>query len=112
MTILSFPHISTCLSCAQCVTPLHFDLCHGFLAQICGRKMFLLASSDDSTLLHYWMRNKQIDNSTTSPLDLMAWLEGSLVEREKYHQVDEIGWFIAVLYPGDVLYTPPGREIE
>ena len=95
-------------SCAQCVTPLHFDLCHGFLAQISGRKMFLLASADDSTLLHYWMRNKHIDNSTTSPLDLMAWLEGSLIEREKYNQVDEIGWFIAVLYPGDVLYTPPG----
>jgi hypothetical protein len=99
-------------SSSQCVTPLHFDLCHGFLAQIYGYKTFIMANADDSTLLHYWMDNKRSldsgDNNTTSPINLIAWLEGSADERKRYNHVDEVGWFIARLGPGDVLYTPPG----
>lgn len=99
-------------SSSQCVTPLHFDLCHGFLAQIHGHKTFIMANSDDSTLLHYWMDNRHNvhsgDNNTTSPINLIAWLEGSDDERKRYTHLDEVGWFIAQLCPGDVLYTPPG----
>jgi len=106
------PHnVGLWASCAQCVTPLHFDRCHGFLAQVHGRKTFILAPPDDSTLLHRWMRGGgpgTTANSTTSPINLMAWLEGDRAERQKHSDVDEVGWFVAALGPGDVLYTPPG----
>lgn len=93
------------------VTPLHFDLCHGFLAQIVGRKTFLLASSEDFVLMRYW-KSKCSDlnqnNGTTSPINMALWLEGDEKERSKHGNVDEVAWFIATLGPGDVLYTPPG----
>lgn len=93
-----------------CVTPLHFDRCHGFLAQIVGRKRFLMASCSESSLLRYWKsRNHGSDeNGTTSSIDLGLWLEGDITERQKHPLVDEVAWFIASLYPGDILYTPPG----
>jgi hypothetical protein len=93
-----------------CITPLHFDRCHGFLAQIVGRKTFLMASCSESALLRYW-KDKNHDgneNGTTSSIDLGLWLEGDITERRKHPLVDEVAWFIASLYPGDILYTPPG----
>ena len=93
-----------------CVTPLHFDLCHGFLAQIVGKKTFLLASSSESALLRYWRNGNSASNQngTTSPVDLGLWLDGDVKERRKYPLIDEVAWFIASLGPGDILYTPPG----
>jgi Cupin-like domain len=93
-----------------CVTPLHFDRCHGFLAQIIGTKTFLIASCCDSVLLRYWRERGQInnENGSTSPINLLLWLEGNAKERLKYPLVDEVAWFIAKLLPGDILYTPPG----
>lgn len=93
-----------------CVTPLHFDRCHGFLAQIVGRKTFLLASCSESVLLRYWKDKNQDgnENGTTSSIDFGLWLEGDITERKKFPLIDEVAWFIASLCPGDILYTPPG----
>ena len=93
-----------------CVTPLHFDRCHGFLAQIIGTKTFLIASCSDSVLLRYWREkgHERNGNGSTSPINLFLWLEGDVKERSKYPLVDEVAWFIAKLFPGDILYTPPG----
>ena len=93
-----------------CVTPLHFDRCHGFLAQIIGTKTFLIASCSDSVLFRYWReRGHECNgNGSTSPINLFLWLEGDVKERSKYPLVDEVAWFIAKLFPGDILYTPPG----
>lgn len=98
------------ISSEGCITPLHFDLCHGFLAQIVGRKTFLLASSSETSLLRYWKGRKtnNTKNGTTSPIDLSLWLDGDKAERARYPLVDETAWFIASLGPGDILYTPPG----
>jgi Cupin-like domain len=114
-------NIGLWVSSQGCATPLHFDLCHGFLAQIVGRKTFILAPADDSTLIHYWLHTQrqklsetgsqtgsQSKNGTTSPVDFGKWLEGDKSERQKYNRIDEVGWYIAQLSPGDVLYTPPG----
>lgn len=93
-----------------CITPLHFDRCHGFLAQIVGHKTFLMASCSESALLRYWKDkiHDSNENGTTSSIDLGLWLEGDITERRKYPLVDEVAWFIASLHPGDILYTPPG----
>ena len=102
-------NIGLWISSEGCVTPLHFDLCHGFLAQIVGKKTFLLASSSDSSLLRYWRSKKTEElNGTTSPIDLSLWLDGNKAVRIKYPLIDETAWFIADLGPGDILYTPPG----
>lgn len=102
-------NIGLWISSEGCVTPLHFDLCHGFLAQIVGEKTFLLASCSDSSLLRYWRSKKTGEqNGTTSPVDLSLWLDGNNAERIKYPLLDETAWFIADLGPGDILYTPPG----
>jgi Cupin-like domain len=109
-------NIGLWVSSQGCATPLHFDLCHGFLVQIFGRKTFILAPADDSTLVHYWLQTQrqkretdsQSKNATTSPVDLGKWIQGDKIERQKYSRIDEVGWYIAELAPGDVLYTPPG----
>ena len=97
------------ISSEGCVTPLHFDICHGFLAQIVGQKTFIMCSADDNVLNYYWRRKSVSDkNGCTSPIDFYKWLLADVEERKKYPLLDEIGWFIATLSPGDILYTPPG----
>eukprot|EP01129_Flabellula_baltica_P001837 TRINITY_DN11743_c0_g1_i1.p1 TRINITY_DN11743_c0_g1~~TRINITY_DN11743_c0_g1_i1.p1 ORF type:complete len:317 (+),score=61.30 TRINITY_DN11743_c0_g1_i1:47-952(+) len=95
------------LSSAGCVTPLHYDLCHGFLAQVVGRKRFLLARSEDT---NYLARNTSIytKNQTSSQIDLTKWMEGDEEERRNYPSVEDVQWYVADLNPGDILYTPPG----
>jgi len=102
-------------SSAECVTPLHFDLCHGFLGQVIGKKHFLLCPPEDATTCLYWRddrlgisRLNQGKNATTCPVDMKLWLEGDVVERKKYPRVEDAAFFSASLEPGDILYTPPG----
>jgi hypothetical protein len=57
------------MSTEGCVTPLHFDLCHGFLSQIVGRKTFLLAPPVDTNYM-YWpmkMPNREFTKLSTAP---------------------------------------------
>lgn len=95
------------ISSSGCVTPLHYDLCHGFLTQIYGRKRFLLASPDD-TLYLYRNQSPFTKNQTSSEVDLTKWFLGDINERKRFPKIDEVTWYIADLYPGDTLYTPPG----
>lgn len=109
------------ISSAGCVTPLHFDLCHGWLIQVSGYKTFLLVAPTDYTCV-YWSKakshissiNEDDRNGTTCPVDMYKWLHSSSngdacnAERRKYPLVNECAWYIAQLSPGDCLYTPPG----
>ena len=55
-----------------CVTPLHFDLCHGLLTQLVGTKRVLLVAPEHSRSLH---RNPPSHaNPNSSPVDLPLWL--------------------------------------
>lgn len=100
-------NIGVWVSSEGCVTPLHYDLCHGFLCQLVGRKQFLLAAPSDT---HFMYRNDSIvtKNQTSSQIDLYKWMNGDESERKKHPHVGEAQWFCADLQPGDVLYTPPG----
>lgn len=94
-------------STAGCVTPLHYDTCHGFLLQVHGRKRFLLASPDDSMYL-YRQNSIHCKNQMTSEVNLTSWIENDADQRKRYSKVHEVNWFVAELFPGDMLYTPPG----
>lgn len=113
--ICNHKNIGIWVSSNGCVTPLHFDVCHGFLTQIVGKKTFILVEPNDSSFL-YW-RNKNYcelmdyrttRNASTSGIDLTSWLEYGLKERERYPLLKEVTWRIAHLEAGDILYTPPG----
>ena len=90
-----------------CVTPLHFDICHGFLVQVYGRKNFILCSPDDTPFV-YWDRESGSRNVTTSAVDLTKWIAGDLSERSKYPLIEDVAWYVADLSPNDTVYTPPG----
>ena len=100
-------NVGVWVSSQGCITPLHYDLCHGFLSQVVGAKRFLLASPDETQYLY---RNNSIatKNQTSSKVDLPTWMENDAEERKKFPNVGEVQWFCADLSPGDVLYTPPG----
>ena len=104
-------NVGVWLSSAGCETPLHFDLCHGFLHQAVGSKTFILAAPADTPYL-YWDRHggtaSSDKNRTTSPVDLLRWLAGDAEQRRAYPHVDNCAFFEARLGPGDTLYTPPG----
>lgn len=89
-----------------CVTPLHFDLCHGLLAQCVGRKRFLLASPTDLSMVY--LDRSSTSNKNASRADLTAWLAGDSEQRRRFPYLSDVTWFVADLEEGDVLYTPPG----
>jgi len=100
-------NIGVWASSAGCETPLHFDLCHGFLCQVKGRKSFLLAPPEDTNSLA-WKHASQNKNSLTSGVDLSLWMQGNQTQRNMYPHIDECAWRRADLDAGDILYTPPG----
>ena len=83
------------VSSAGCETPLHFDLCHGFLVQCTGRKTFLLAPPSDTGCL-YWSADSTAGskNRTTSPVDLFAWTRGD--EEQQKMLIAEMDKILAV----------------
>ena len=97
------------VSSAGCETPLHFDLCHGFLVQCTGRKTFLLAPPSDTGCL-YWSADSTAGskNRTTSPVDLFAWTRGDEEQQKRFPEVDSASFRVALLEAGSALYTPPG----
>jgi ribosomal protein L16 Arg81 hydroxylase len=94
-------------SSSGCVTPLHYDLCHGLLIQISGRKRFIFASPDETIYL-YPNRNPYSKNQTSSLANLTKWMSGDVEEMRRHPAIDEAQWYIVDLSPGDILYTPPG----
>lgn len=95
------------ISSAGCVTPLHFDNCHGFLAQVVGRKRFILAHPSESGLM-YRQDNILSKNQLSSKVDLDTWVVPQSAESKQFPNIADVEWLVADLEPGDVLYTPPG----
>lgn len=98
---------SPCGHSGGCVTPLHYDLCHGFLVGVRGVKRLTYFSPDDFSALD--ARPEQPELST---VDLEAWRQGDATaagraERRAHARFAEATAWHAELRPGDVLYTPP-----
>jgi len=88
---------------ASSVTPLHYDLCHGFLIQIKGVKTFDVFHPDDFRAMY-----PRKDRPELSRVDVAKYLAGDAREREQFPDfgdVEPVGAY--TLRPGDVLYTPP-----
>lgn len=76
---------------AGCVSPLHFDTSHNFLAQIYGRKDITLYAPADSKYLYP-------SSSNVSAIDMEDTAKFPLFKYAKPYPV--------VLEPGDILYLP------
>jgi len=94
-------------SSAGSQTPLHFDLCHGFLLQQQGFKTFWLGPPTDTSSL-YWRPSEECKNKTTSDIDFFRWKGGDSDQQKRFPEVDGAAWRVARLGPGNGLYTPPG----
>jgi hypothetical protein len=95
------------LGSAGCVTPLHYDLCHGFLIGVLGNKSVTYYGPEDYCSLY--ARTEQPELST---VNLDAWRFGEATvegraERIAHPRFGEATAWHAELRPGDVLYTPP-----
>ena len=84
------------------VTPLHYDLCHGFLIMIKGTKTFTMFHKDD-----YRSMYQRKDRPELSRVDLDAWLRGNEEERDRFPNFEDASPHLATLRPGDMIYTPP-----
>jgi hypothetical protein len=93
------------ISMAGCITPLHYDLCHGFMTQIQGRKRVTMFYPDDYRQLY--MRSSNQPNSQSSNVDVTKWLQNDPSERTKYPLIGQADWYQIDLNPGDMLYLPP-----
>ena len=103
---------SVWVSSPGCVTPLHFDLCHGLLTQLSGTKRVPRRAGALESL----HRNPPSHaNPNSSPVDLPLWLgdasrdEDVVEERRRYPRVANVVGEVyeCVLTPGDTLYIPP-----
>jgi len=109
-----------------CVTPTHFDLCHGLLTQIAGRKRVLLVPPEHTRSMY--RADPSGVNGNSSPVDLALFVTGLAgpgrgfrdetsketnedAERERARfsklrvalgEIREV-----TLEPGDTLYIPP-----
>jgi hypothetical protein len=84
------------------VTPLHYDLCHGFLAQKVGRKTFTMFAPDDFRKLY-----PRRDRPEVSRVDYDAYASGDARQRDMFPDFADAQAMVVTLEPGDVLYTPP-----
>jgi len=78
------------------VTPLHYDVCHGFLIQAVGTKTFTLFHPDDFRKLY-----RREDRPEISRVDLDD------VDLDAFPDFADATPMTVTLQPGDVLYTPP-----
>ncbi len=109
-------NIGLWISTKGCITPCHFDLCHGLLNQIHGTKTFILCPPSDASNLYY--KNKQkglsainVNNSQTVPVNFHEYLNSRSLNspvRQEYPLVQDCAFFNATLNHSDMLYTPPG----
>lgn len=83
---------------AGTITPLHFDLPHNLVAQVYGRKRFILFSQDESRNLyrHSWL-------SSTPHL---ARVDLEAPDYARYPRLQEARGFVCQMEPGDLLFIP------
>lgn len=87
------------------ITPLHFDLCHGFLVQVTGEKQWSYFEPDDFRSLY---PASSVDpNPLSSKVQLDRWLAGDEEERRKHPRVAEATRYETAVTGGDLIYTPP-----
>ena len=103
---VKLPNCGVWFGSAGSVTPLHYDLCHGFLCQIVGRKVFTFVAPDDTRCLH-----RRADRPEVANVDPDLWSgdgEAAAAEHARHPAFAELSavWSVE-LGPGDVLYTPP-----
>ena len=84
------------------VTPLHYDLCHGFLIMIRGVKTFTIFHKDDFRAMY-----QRSDRPELSRVNLDAWYAGDADERDRFPDFEDATPLTFTLYPGDMIYTPP-----
>ncbi|KAJ3052489.1 hypothetical protein HK097_006192 [Rhizophlyctis rosea] len=101
------------VSTAGCITPLHYDRCHGLLLQLHGPKRFLLFPLHNAPHL-------SLHNGLTGPSHASKLLNTTLALTsppssplrqdfaERYPKVTGTQPYLVDLREGDVLYTPPG----
>ena len=87
---------------ARNVTPFHYDLCHGFLAGVRGRKTFTLVHPDEHRCMHARPGRPEL-----SRVDYEAMSEGDAEEHRRHPRFAEATLLSVEVDEGDVLYTPP-----
>jgi len=97
---------SVWVSTTGCVTPLHFDLCHGFLCQVRGRKRCYLAPQESTRSLYRYNVGES-PNVNSSKVNLKLWLEGDQQQRSLYPKVANVELYCIDIGPGEALYIPP-----
>lgn len=96
------------LSSAGCITPLHYDRCHGTLLQLAGKKRFVIFSGEDTRQLYpcdglngptHASKVRYIGRYLdTQPNTIL----------EQWPKLRDTNPWLVDLQPGDLLYTPPG----
>jgi hypothetical protein len=98
------------------LTPLHYDLCHGLLVGVIGKKMVSYfggaAYSDQDEVDYSRCMYRRDDAPELSNVDFDAWRCGAGVpagdaERRRHPRFSRAVHRLVELRPGDVLYTPP-----
>ena len=107
------------LGTAGNVTPLHYDLCHGFLVQVLGTKTVTYFEPDDYRNLYQRKEHPEL-----SQVDFDAWRREAVLiaastapaadgdstglsPHEKWPRFADATPRTVTLEPGDCLYTPP-----
>ncbi|KAJ3288187.1 hypothetical protein HK104_008289 [Borealophlyctis nickersoniae] len=108
------PHlVRLWVSTAGCVTPLHYDRCHGLLLQLRGTKRFLVFPRDDAANL-YLQDGVSGPSHASKVRGADRVLSGTGDEEEvsdvvrRFPKITSTDPLLVTLKPGDVLYTPPG----
>ena len=96
---------SSWISSEGCITPLHYDLCHGFLSQIIGKKKVILFSPDDWRNLYPRSITSSCRNSSKISLDL--WMNGDENQISRFPNVGNAKILEVILDEGEMLYIPP-----
>lgn len=111
------------LGSGGCITPLHYDLCHGFLVGVLGTKHFTYYSPEDFRAIfpRSASHGMPLADALAQDLEQAAQLSEQIDERwrgagaelevegarKPPMQTAEAAAWHAEVRPGDVLYTPP-----
>lgn len=106
---------------AECTTPLHYDRCHGLLAQLYGRKRFVVFSHEDTRSLYPYdgvtgpthaSRLRELGTCFAYPGERAEEAEMREVRTtellRRWGKVAGTEPWVIDLEAGDVLYTPVG----
>mmetsp|Transcript_21151 Transcript_21151/g.58696 ORF Transcript_21151/g.58696 Transcript_21151/m.58696 type:complete len:337 (-) Transcript_21151:255-1265(-) len=93
------------VSSPGCVTPLHFDTCHGLLCQVRGQKRVWLA--DPTATRSLYINPAGHANPQSSRLNLLRWMQGDEAQLKAFPKAANVDWHEVILCPGQALYIPP-----